>query len=289
MNEKPTPGILYVVSTPIGNLGDMTYRAVNTLKEVDLIAAEDTRTTHNLLAHYDIATPATPYHQHNVRKKTEKLIGELMSGKNVAVVSDAGTPGISDPGHELVEACIDKGITITGIPGPNAMIDALVISGIATLRFSFEGFPPRQSRDRKSLFRALASEPRTMVFYESPHRILASLKDMQHHWGDRKIAVVREATKKFEEVRRGVLPEIIEYFTEKTPRGEFVIVIEGASDAGGEIVDETGEIESLIGEYVASGMSERDAVKRVTAEKQASRREVYQCMLKLKGEAYESI
>lgn len=281
--------MLYVVSTPIGNMGDITFRAIQTLKDVDLIAAEDTRTTRNLMNHYGITTHATPYHQHNIRKKTEKLIDELKLGKSIALVSDAGTPGISDPGHELIAACIEHGITITGIPGPNAMIDAIVLSGLSTIRFSFEGFPPRHPRDRKAFFTELLSETRTMVFYESPHRILASLKDMLYCLGDRRIAIIREATKMFEDIKRGKISEIIEHFTKTTPRGEFVIVLDGASPSESKSADDEPDVEDLLKEYVKSGMTERDAVKRVSSERQLPRREVYQCMLKIKGEGNEPV
>jgi 16S rRNA (cytidine1402-2'-O)-methyltransferase len=220
-------------------------------------------------------------------KKTEKLIEELKSGKNIALVSDAGTPGISDPGHELIEACIEYGIGITGIPGASAIIDALVLSGLSTLRFSFEGFPPRHPRDRKAFFKGLSSEMRTMIFYESPHRILASLKDMLVSLGDRRIAVVREATKMFEDVKRGNISQIIEHFTKITPRGEFVIVLEGSETVTNPESEEAPDIETILIEYIKSGMTERDAVKRVSSERQLPRREVYQCMLKIKGETNE--
>lgn len=287
MEKESAFGMLYIVSTPIGNMGDITFRAVQILKDADLIAAEDTRTTRNLLNHYGITTHAAPYHQHNIMKKTEKLIDELKSGKNIALVSDAGTPGISDPGHELIAACIKSGIKITGIPGANAMIDALVLSGLSTIRFSFEGFPPRHPRDRKTFFMELSSETRTMVFYESPHRIVASLKDMLSCLGNRQIVVVREATKMFEDIKRGEISEIIEHFTKTTPRGEFVIVLDGSSQTEIKPSEEQPDVESLLKEYVKSGMTDRDAVKRVSSERKLPRREVYQCMLKIKGETNE--
>lgn len=280
-------GILYIVSTPIGNLSDISLRALSTLKEVDLIAAEDTRTTHNLLAHYGINTPTTPYHQHNILRKTEKLLSELKEGKNIALVSDAGTPGISDPGHELIKLCIENDIVVTGIPGPSAIIDALVLSGLPTRRFTFEGFPPRQPRERKSLFKSLQNEYRTMVFYESPHRLLATLKDMNMLLGNRQIAVVREATKMFEDIHRGNIETAIEHFTSVTPRGEFTLVVAGVSEIEEEPVSDEISIEESLKSLIASGISERDAVREVSNTKSVSRREVYQLMLKIKGEANE--
>lgn len=280
-------GMLYIVSTPIGNLADISLRALDTLKKVDLIAAEDTRTTHNLLAHYGIETPATSYHQHNILKKTDKLLSELQSGKNVALVSDAGTPGISDPGHELILLCIENGIDVTGIPGPSAIIDALVVSGLPTRRFTFEGFPPRQARERRSLFKSLQSENRTMVFYESPHRLMQTFKDMNTCWGNRQIAVVREATKMFEEVYRGTVESAIEHFTETPPRGEFTLVIAGISELDIKPAQDEADIEESLKSLIASGISERDAVRNISNSRSISRREVYQLMLKIKGEANE--
>ncbi|MHB1001744.1 MAG: 16S rRNA (cytidine(1402)-2'-O)-methyltransferase [Armatimonadota bacterium] len=281
-------GILYVVATPIGNLADITLRAINTLRDVDLIAAEDTRTTHNLLSHYEIDTPTTSYHQHNIKQKTEKLLEEIQSGKNIAIVSDAGTPGISDPGHEIIVSCIENGIQVIGIPGPSAAIDALVVSGLPTRRFAFEGFPPRSPKERRSSFKALASETRTIVFYESPHRLLQTLKDMQLCFGERQIAVVREATKMFEEVVRGTIESAIEHFTSVAPRGEFTLVIEGAPSHDVESAVEEESIEDMLRSLIEAGMTERDAVKEVSTSKSISRRDVYQLMLKIKDEANES-
>lgn len=283
MTNNVSPGMLYVVSTPIGNLRDITLRAIDTLKDVDVIAAEDTRNTAKLLMHYGITTPTTSYHRFNIREKTQKLIDLLLSGKDVAIVSDAGTPGISDPGHELIEACIANNIKVVGIPGANAMLNALVISGLPTERFAFEGFPPREARGRLKLLRSLKSEPRTMVFYESPHRIVNTLEDMRNILGDRRGAIIREATKVFEEVIRGSLSEIIQVLSERALKGEFVIVIEGLNNDETESYDISNKIPELLRKYTAEGLSDRDAAKAVAEELGVSKREVYQKMLVLKG------
>ena len=276
------PGTLYVVATPIGNLSDITLRALTTLREVDLIAAEDTRVTHNLLAHYDIHTSTTPYHQHSLGRKAQALIRMLTEGKNIALVSDAGTPGISDPGHEIIALAIAADIPIVAIPGPNAIITALVVSGLPTRRFAFEGFPPRRSRERKTYLASLAQEQRTMVFYESPHRLLSSLKDMEAVWGDREIAVIREATKVFEEVHRGTISTAIERFTETAPRGEFTIVLSGLTAEPEEVPAD--QVEATLRKLLDEGLSERDAVRAAASMCDLSKKEVYQIMLRMKGE-----
>jgi len=275
------PGTLYVVATPIGNLADITLRALSTLREVDLIAAEDTRVTHNLLEHYGIDTPATPYHQHSLGRKAEQLIEMLKAGKSIALVSDAGTPGISDPGHELIRMALGNDITIVAIPGPNAIITALAVSGLSTRRFAFDGFPPRRAGERRAFFKALGKEPRTMVFYESPHRLLSTLRDMRAIWGDRQIAVVREATKLFEEVHRGTLASAIERFEAVKPKGEITIVVSGIAVASEEASSE--QIESALRELLKAGASERDAVRQVAAVYPMPKKEVYRRMIEMKG------
>ena len=275
------PGTLYVVATPIGNLSDITLRALEVLRSVDLIAAEDTRVTRNLLAHYDIHTPTTPYHQHSLGRKAEMLIEMLKSGRNIALVSDAGTPGISDPGHEIIARAIAEDIPIVAIPGPNAIVTALVISGLPTRRFAFEGFPPRRSGERKTYFTSLANEQRTMVFYESPHRLLSTLRDMLAVWGDRQMAVIREATKVFEEVYRGTISPAIERFTEVTPRGEFTLVVSGSTVEAERTSAE--QMEVALRKLVAEGFTERDAVHAVSSMCSLPRKEVYQTMLRMKG------
>jgi len=274
------PGTLYVVATPIGNLADITLRALSILKEVDLIAAEDTRVTHNLLQHYGIETPTTPYHQHSLGRKAEQLLGLVRDGKSIALVSDAGTPGISDPGHEIISLAIADDIPIVTIPGPSAIITALVVSGLSTRRFTFDGFPPRRVGERRTFFDSLAAEPRTMAFYESPHRLLATLKEMLAAWGDRRIAVIREATKMFEEVHRGTVSTAIERFTAVKARGELTIVVEGAAAHASEFSVEL--VRSAVRDALASGKSERDAVREVAALHPIPKKEVYRVMLEMK-------
>lgn len=276
------PGTLYVVATPIGNLSDITLRALETLRRVDLIAAEDTRVTHNLLEHYDIHTPTTAYHQHSLERKAEMLLNMLKVGKNIALVSDAGTPGISDPGHEIIGHAIAGGIPIVAIPGPNAILTALVVSGLPTRRFAFDGFPPRRSGERKAYFTSLAHEQRTMVFYESPHRLLSTLKDMQAVWDNRQIAVIREATKVFEEVHRGTISSAIERFTKVTPRGEFTIIVSGSNVEPERTSNE--QVESALRKLLDEGLTERDAVRAASSMCDIPRKEVYQIMLGLKEE-----
>ena len=224
---KSTEGVLYIVSTPIGNLEDITLRALRTLKEVDLIAAEDTRHTRRLLAHYEIRTPITSYFEGNQIQKGEKLVTRLKAGESIALVSDAGTPTISDPGYRLLIQCIEAGIPIIPIPGPSACIAAASVAGLPLHNFVFEGFLSPKSGRRKRQLTDLCEEKRTLIFYESPHRIVVFLQDVLEVFGDRRVSVARELTKKFEEVFRGKVTEAIEKFQETAPRGEFTIVIEG--------------------------------------------------------------
>ncbi|HUV03546.1 MAG TPA: 16S rRNA (cytidine(1402)-2'-O)-methyltransferase [Armatimonadota bacterium] len=273
-------GTLYVVATPIGNLADITLRALNVLREVRLIAAEDTRVTRNLLNHYGIDSPTTPYHQHSLGRKAEKLLELLKAGEDIALVSDAGTPGISDPGHEIISLAIVNDIPVVCIPGPNAIVTALVVSGLPTRRFTFDGFPPRRAAERRTFFASLKGEPRTMVFYESPNRLVGTLTDMLAVWGDRQIGVVREATKLFEEVCRGTISGSIERFTSVKPKGEVTIVVAG-STAPMEGAS-TEQIEAALREFLAAGASERDAVRKVSAMYPVPKKEVYRRMIEMK-------
>ncbi len=227
MEQSAVPGTLYIVSTPIGNLDDITYRAVKILSTVDLIAAEDTRTTKVLLDRYQISKPMLSYFSHNQKFRTPQLIEHLKSGQSIALVSDAGTPGISDPAYQIVKEAIVNGVPIVPIPGASALLAALVVSGLPTHDFVFEGFLPLK-KGRKTKFEVLKHEPRTLVFYESPHRILKTLNELLVYFGDRQIVVARELTKKFEEITRGLLSEVIEKLTSVSPRGEYVIVIAGS-------------------------------------------------------------
>ncbi|MDO9548509.1 MAG: 16S rRNA (cytidine(1402)-2'-O)-methyltransferase [Candidatus Marinimicrobia bacterium] len=219
-------GILYIVSTPIGNLEDITLRAIDILKTVDIIACEDTRHSAKLLSHYDIQTKKISYYDEIEDKRSGTLIRMLDSGKNVALISDAGTPGISDPGYRIIQKAVDADISVIPVPGPSSLLAALVSSGFATDRFCFEGFLPRK-KGRKTRFEELAIEPRTMIIFESPVRLLKTLTDLYSYFGDRRIVVGREMTKYYEEYVRGNIPEVISHFEKTKPRGEFVLVIEG--------------------------------------------------------------
>jgi 16S rRNA (cytidine1402-2'-O)-methyltransferase len=229
--EKKTvrePANLYLVPSPVGNLADMTYRAVTILQQVDAILCEDTRTSGVLLRHYNIQKPLTPYHLHNEHKILAHVIGELKAGKTYALLTDAGTPGISDPGFLLARACVKEGLSVECLPGATAFVPALVQSTIPSNRFCFEGFFP-QKKGRHTLLTNLATESRTMIFYESPHRLARTLQDMATYWGAERLASVsRELTKMFEETKRGTLTELAEYYTKHPPKGEIVIVVAGA-------------------------------------------------------------
>lgn len=276
------PGTLYIVGTPIGNLEDITLRALRVLKEVDIIAAEDTRVTRKLLSHYDIHTEMIAYHQHSKGRRSEEIVEMLVEGRNVALVSDAGTPGISDPGHELIALCIAADIPIESVPGPTAIIPAVVVSGLSTSHFTFDDFPPRKDSDRRAFFRSLASETRTIVLYESPLRIGKTLQAILKELGDRRIAVVRELTKLFEEVYRGSVSEAIEHFSGKV-KGEIVMVIEGATSVADDAPASDDLILSRLSELIGSGMSERDAVRQCAVELKLPKRVVYAKALEMKG------
>jgi 16S rRNA (cytidine1402-2'-O)-methyltransferase len=228
MSESIHDGTLYLVATPIGNLEDITYRAVKILGSVDLIAAEDTRKTKILLDHYNISKPMMSYYSYNEQARAPQLIEKLLSGQSIALVSDAGTPGISDPAFHVVQQALENGIPIIPIPGPAAFIAALIASGLPTDRFVFEGFLPLK-KGRKTKFESLKSESRTIIIYESPHRILKTLTDIQTYLGSRSVVVARELTKKFEEIVRGPISTVLSMLEKKEPRGEYVVIIEGAS------------------------------------------------------------
>jgi 16S rRNA (cytidine1402-2'-O)-methyltransferase len=227
--EEIIPGALYLVSTPIGNLSDITYRAVHILNSVDFIAAEDTRITINLLRHYNIQKKMFPFHSHNQKRQTSKLISFLKNFKSIALVSDAGTPGISDPAYVLVQAALENNIRIIPIPGASAFLASLIVSGLPVNRFVFEGFLPIK-KGRKSKIEALSGEKRTMVFYESPYRILRTVQQLLTGWGNRRCVMGREITKKFEEFYRGSLADLLAYLREKPAKGEIVLIVEGAGN-----------------------------------------------------------
>jgi 16S rRNA (cytidine1402-2'-O)-methyltransferase len=222
-------GMLYLVATPIGNLEDITFRAVEVLRQADLIAAEDTRRTRHLLTRHDISRPLISYHDHNKKSRSPQLLRSLLNGESVALVSDAGTPGISDPAFYLVRLAIENGVPVIPVPGPSALIAALVVSGLPPDRFVFEGFLPPRAGKRRTRLKALADEQRTIVLFESPHRLLKSLSDILEIMGDRQAVVARELTKKFEEVARGTVSQLMERFSRKKPRGEVVVVLAGSA------------------------------------------------------------
>lgn len=269
-------GRLYVVATPIGNLADITLRAVRVLGEVDVVAAEDTRTTRKLLTHHDVHTPLVSYHRHNEDERTSQLLERLRAGESVALVSEAGTPSISDPGHRLVEAAIADGIPVEALPGPSALLTALVVSGLPTEGFVFDGFLPRRSSDRRRRLEAVAEEPRTLVLFEAPHRLDACLADVLDVLGDRQIAMCRELTKLHEEIRRGRVSEIIDGLKRYPVKGEIVLVVEGAEPAEPDLGAATDEAV----ERVDAGESVRDAVRAVSTARGVSRRALYDRVLR---------
>ena len=229
MEAQATPGTLYLVATPIGNLEDITHRAIKILSTVDLVAAEDTRKTKILLDHYSISKPMLSYFSYNERQRTPQLIEKLLHGQSIALVSDAGTPGISDPAYHIVQSALQSGIPIIPIPGPSAFVSALIVSGLPTDRFVFEGFLPIK-KGRKTKLEILRAEPRTIVLYESPHRILKTLGEIHASFGDRRVVVARELTKKFEEIVRGQISAVLQELSKKPTRGEYVVVVEGARE-----------------------------------------------------------
>ena len=271
-------GKLYIVATPIGNLSDMSPRAVETLKSVDLIAAEDTRNTIHLLTHFDIRTPMESYHEFNKYDKADDLVNRMLSGKNVAIVTDAGTPCISDPGEVLVAKCAEAGITVTGIPGPSAVINALTLSGLSTRRFTFEGFLPakKQKKERAAALERLKEETVTIIVYEAPHHLTETLKDLSEALGaGRRVALCREMTKIHEEVIRTTLSEAVE----TVPRGEYVLVIEGKDEkeAAAEKTAEFSElsIEEHMQRYLEKGVEKKEAMKLVAADRGVTKRDIY--------------
>ena len=271
-------GILYVCPTPIGNLEDITLRTLRILGEVDIIAAEDTRHSLRLLNHYEIKKPLTSYHEHNIREKGPELIQKLIEGKNIGLISDAGMPGISDPGQDLIRLAIEEGVQVVCLPGPTASITALVVSGLSTDKFVFEGFLPSKKKDRVSALELLVHEKRTIIFYESPHRIKNSLEDMLNNLGNRKIAIGRELTKHYEEIFRGSFESAIQRFSEDVVRGEFVVIVEGNK----EVVVVEVDIEQELIRHIESGLSKKDAIQRIVEEKKIPKNEVYKESLKLK-------
>ena len=273
-------GTLYLCATPIGNLEDITLRVLRLLKEADVIAAEDTRHTLRLLNHFEITTPMTSYHEHNKLTKGPILIDRLKNGENIALVSDAGMPGISDPGADLVKLCYEEGIPVTVAPGASAAITAVVLSGMNTRRFAFEGFLPSDKKECREILQKLQTEHRTMVFYEAPHRLLDTLEALSEVFGkERKVACIRELTKRFEEKRTDTLENHMVYWKENPPKGEFVLVAEGLSlEEQKQQQQENWEkisIDEHMALYTAQGMTQKDAMKKVAKERGVSKRDIY--------------
>ena len=276
-------GTLYLCATPIGNLEDITFRVLRTLKEVDLIAAEDTRNSIKLLNHFEIKTPMTSYHEFNKIEKAYQLVAKLKEGQNIALITDAGTPGISDPGEDIVRICYEEGVPVTSLPGAAACITALTMSGRPTRRFAFEAFLPRDKKERAAVLEELKNETRTIIIYEAPHHLVKTVTELMNTLGDRELTVCRELTKKHEEKLQTTFSELLEYSKEHEPRGEYVLIICGRSRE--ELVKEQQEswesmsLEEHMQLYEAQGVSHKEAMKLVAKDRGISKRDVYQALL----------
>lgn len=272
-------GTLYLVATPIGNLEDMTYRAVRVLKEVDLIAAEDTRNSIKLLNHFEIKTPMTSYHEYNKYDKASWLVEQIKTGKNIAAITDAGTPGISDPGEELARQALAAGIEVTAVPGACACIAGLTISGLPTRRFAFEAFLPADKKERRQILEELISETRTIVIYEAPHRLKKTLAELLEVIGDRRISITRELTKKHEEIFQTTINEALDYYKDNDPRGEYVLVIEGKDikELEGEQMQSflSMTVKEHVDMYIKQGIDKKDAIKLTATDRKVPKREIY--------------
>ena len=283
MNENGI-GELYLCATPIGNLEDMTFRCIRVLKEADVIAAEDTRNSIKLLNHFEIKTPMTSYHEFNKVEKARVLVEKMLKGETVALITDAGTPGISDPGEELVRQCIEAGIKVTPVPGAAACINALIMSGMPTRRFCFEAFLPSDKKEKSDVLEQLKAEQRTIIIYEAPHRLLRTLTELESALGGmRRIAVCKELTKRHETVYRDTISGALGYYTANEPKGEYVLVIEGKSPK--ELLEEKRaawddmSIEEHFNMYVSQGMDKKDAMKLVAKDRGVSKRDIYNALL----------
>ena len=276
--EKKT-GTLYLVATPIGNLEDITFRAVRCLKDADLIACEDTRHSKILLDHYEIRTRTTSYHEHNKYEKAAELVLQMQQGMNVAVITDAGTPGISDPGEELVKQALQAGIEVTSLPGPSAVVTALSMSGLSSRRFVFEGFLPMDKKERKAALGRLEQETRTIVLYEAPHRIKKTLEELQASLGDRELRICRELTKKYEEVLPFTIPEALAYFEQNPPKGEMVVILKGLEPEEAQAREaarwQDMSIREHVDLYMQQGMDEKEAMKAAAGDRGVSKRDIY--------------
>lgn len=276
-------GKLYLCATPIGNLEDITYRVLRTLKEVDLIAAEDTRNSIKLLNHFDIKTPMTSYHEYNKIEKAYQLVDKLREGMNIALITDAGTPGISDPGEDLVRICYEEGIEVTSLPGPAACITALTMSGLPTRRFAFEAFLPRDKKERADVLTQLKNETRTIILYEAPHHLVKTLEELYVNLGNRKIAVCRELTKRYEEKTLTTISECLKFYSDNEPRGEYVLVIDGKTFEELRKEEqkswESMSLEEHMAVYESQGIDRKEAMKLVAKDRGISKRDVYQALL----------
>lgn len=284
-NENNGAGVLYLCATPIGNLEDITFRVLRTLKEVDLIAAEDTRNSIKLLNHFEIKTPMTSYHEFNKVEKAKVLVDKLLSGKNIAVITDAGTPGISDPGEELVKQCHRAGIKVTSLPGAAACITALTMSGQATRRFAFEAFLPADKQDRKEILSELENETRTIIIYEAPHRLVRTLKELEQVLGgERALTICKELTKRYENTFLTTIQEALSYYDINEPRGEYVLVIAGKSLS--DIIKEkqaaweSMSVKDHVDMYIGQGLDKKEAMKAAAKDRGVSKRDIYQELLK---------
>ena len=276
-------GVLYLCATPIGNLGDITPRVVEILSQADLIAAEDTRNSIRLLNHFEIRTPMTSYHEYNKVEKAKELIKKLQEGQNIALITDAGTPAISDPGEILVRMCQEEGITVTSLPGPAALIVALTLSGLSTRRFCFEGFLPSDKKEKKRVLQELAEESRTIILYEAPHHLIRTLEELEQALGDRRVTLCRELTKKFETVIPTTLKGALSMYQEEEPRGEYVLVVEGKSFREKREEEQRAwedmSIEAHMEFYEKQGMEHKEAMKQVAKDRGVGKREIYQYLV----------
>ena len=284
--EQDTSGKLYLCATPIGNLEDITLRVLRTLKEVDLIAAEDTRNSIKLLNHFDIKTPMTSYHEYNKVEKAYTLIDKMRSGVNVALITDAGTPGISDPGEVLVAMCYEAGIEVTSLPGPAACITALTLSGLSTRRFAFEAFLPPDKKERKAILEELKSETRTIILYEAPHHLVGTLEELYETLGNRRMTLCRELTKKHETAFCSTIKDLLDFYQDQKPLGECVLVIEGKSREEIREEEKAAWEEMSISQhmevYEKQGIARKEAMKLVAKDRGVTKREIYQALLEIK-------
>lgn len=283
--EQHRTGTLYLCATPIGNLEDITYRVLRTLKEVDLIAAEDTRNSIRLLNHFEIKTPMTSYHEYNKIEKAYQLVAKMREGKNIALITDAGTPGISDPGEDIVRICYEEGIPVTSLPGAAACITALTMSGLPTRRFAFEAFLPKDKKEHQAVLEELKTETRTIIIYEAPHHLVRTLQELHDTLGgDRRLTICRELTKRHEEKLQMTLADSLSYYEVNEPRGEYVLIIAGRSREEMKKEEQAGwealSLEEHMAHYESQGIDSKEAMKRVAKDRGVSKRDIYQALLK---------